>query len=174
MENHKLKPISKPIWALLFAIWGGVQAYAQTPTTNSIVVENAWARATPAGAKSGAVYMTLVNHGAIPDRLLGAKTPVADKVQFHRVSEENGVSSMRELRTIDIAPGATITLKPSDMHVMLVGLQQPLKEGQTIPLTLDFEEAGKVSVAAPVARVGAMHGGNMGSMNHGHDGLMRR
>lgn len=169
-----MKPMYKLICASLFALSVVGQAHAQTSGANSIVVEHAWARATPAGAKTGAVYMTLINNGAIPDRLLGATTPVADQVQFHKVSEENGVSSMRELRTMDIASGATVTFKPSDMHVMLVGLKQPLKEGQTISLTLDFEKAGKVSMTASVARVGAMQGGNMGSMTHGSDDPMKK
>ena len=169
-----MKPMYKLIRALLFALSIAGQAHAQPSGVNAIVVENAWARATPAGAKTGAVYMTLINNGAIPDRLLGATTPVSDKVQFHKVSEENGVSSMRELPTIDIAPGARVIFKPSDLHVMLVGLKQPLKEGQTVPLTLDFEKAGKVSIAASVAKVGAMQGGNMGSMTHGADDPMKK
>lgn len=170
----QLKPVSQLIVALLFGACVALEAHAQTPAVNSIVIENAWARATPAGAKTGAVYMTLINNGAIPDRLLSATTPVADHVQIHKVSEENGVSSMRELRTMDIAPGATVTFKPSDMHVMLVGLKQPLEEGQTVPLTLEFEKIGKVNLLAAVAKVGAMRGGNVGSMNHGHDGPMKK
>jgi copper(I)-binding protein len=169
-----MKPTSKLIYALLFALSVGGQAHAQTSGANAMVVENAWARATPVGAKTGAVYMTLVNNGAIPDRLLGVTTPVADKVQIHKVSEENGVSSMRELLTIDITPGAKIIFNPGDTHVMLVGLKQPLKEGQTIPLTLDFEKAGKVDVIATVAKVGAMQGGGMGSMMHSPDSPMKK
>lgn len=169
-----MKPMYKLVCASLFALSFVGQGRAQTAGVNGIVVETAWARATPAGAKTGAVYMTVVNNGAIPDRLLGATTPVADKVQFHKVSEENGVSSMRELPTIDIAPGARVIFKPSDLHVMLIGLKQPLKEGQTVPLTLDFEKAGKVSMAASVAKVGAMQGGNMGSMTHGANDPMKK
>jgi periplasmic copper chaperone A len=75
------------------------------------------------------------------------------------MSEENGVARMRELRTLEIAPGAKITFKPGDMHVMMIGLKQPLKEGQTFPLTLDFEKAGKVDVMVSVAKVGAMEHG---------------
>ena len=169
-----MKPMYKLICALLFALSIAGQAHAQPSGANAIVVENAWARATPAGAKTGAVYMTLINNGAIPDRLLGATTPVSDKVQFHKVSEENGVSSMREVPAMDVAPGARLIFKPSDLHVMLVGLKQPLKEGQTIPLTLDFEKAGKVSIVATIAKVGAMQGGNMGSMTHGADGPLKK
>jgi copper(I)-binding protein len=169
-----MKPTYKLFAALLVALSVSGQTDAQTAGANTIAVEHVWARATPAGAKAGAVYMTVVNKSAIPDRLLGATTPVADKVQFHSVSEANGVSSMRELPTMDIPPGAKVILKPGDTHVMLVGLKQPLKEGESIPLTLDFEKAGKVNVAASVAKVGAMQGGGMGSMTHGADMPMKK
>ena len=159
---------------LLLQLLFGSQALAQLSGQNSIVVERPWARATPAGAKTGAVYMTVINNGAAPDRLLGATTPVADKVQIHKVSDENGVSSMRELSALDIAPGSRATFRPGDIHAMLVGLKQPLKEGQTISLTLEFEKAGKIDVAAAVAKVGALQGVDMGTMNHGHDGHMQK
>lgn len=169
-----MKPTLSLFFATLFALSVGGQAYAQTSGANPIVVEHAWARATPAGAKTGAVYMTLINNGAAPDRLLSATTAVADKVQIHKVSEENGISSMQELHTMDIAAGAKVTLKPGDIHAMLVGLKQPLKEGQTISLTLDFEKAGKISVAASVAKVGAMQGGNMDSRKQGANEPIKR
>lgn len=169
-----MRSVSKLTCALLFSLLCFGQAYAETPGTNAIVVENVWARATPAGAKTGAVYMTLINNGTIPDRLLGVTTPAAGSVQIHKVSEENGVSSMRELPTMDMAPGTKVIFKPSDMHAMLVGLKQPLKEGQTIPLILNFEKAGRVNVVASVAKVGAMQGGSMGSMMHAPDGSMKK
>jgi hypothetical protein len=160
--------------ALLVALSVSGQVNAQASDINTIAIEHAWARATPTGAKTGAIYMTLINNSAVPDRLLGATTPMADKVQIHKVSEENGVSSMRELPTMDIASGAKVVFKPGDTHAMLVGLKRPLKEGQTIPLTLEFEKAGKVNVTAFVAKVGAMQGGNMGSMDHVHDGPVKK
>ena len=169
-----MRSVSKLTCALLFSLLCFGQAYAETPGAKPIVVENVWARATPAGAKTGAVYMTVINNGTIPDRLLSVTTPAADSVQIHRVSEENGVSSMREMPTMDMAPGARVTFKPGDLHAMLVGLRQPLKEGQTIPLILEFEKSGKVDVAASVAKVGAMHGGDMGAMNHSHDRPMQK
>lgn len=152
----------------------GSQAYAQTSSQNTIVIEHPWARAPPAGAKTGAAYVTLVNNGSISDSLLGATTPVANRVQFHSVSEENGVSHMREMQTIVVAPGARVAFSPGGMHIMVVGLKQPLKEGQTFPLTLSFERAGKMEVMVSVAKVGAMQGGNMGSMKHGADEPMRK
>ncbi len=149
----------------LILLLGG-QAYAQTSGQNTIVVERPWARATPAGAKTGAAYVTLVNHGNASDSLLSATTPVAEKVQFHSMSEENGVSHMREMQAVEVAPGAKVTFSPGGMHIMVVGLKQPLKEGQTFPLTLTFEKAGNVDVTVPIAKVGAMQGGSMDPKMH--------
>jgi copper(I)-binding protein len=136
---------------------------------NTISVELAFARATPGRAVTGAAYMTLVNGGTSADKLVGAETPAADKVQFHKETEENGISRMREVHDVQLAPGAKIVFKPGEMHMMLVGLKQPLIEGQTFPLTLQFEKAGKVEVTVPIQKVGAMQHEDMGPM-HMHDG----
>ncbi len=157
---------------LLFLSCG--QAHAQPSGQTTIVVERPWARATPAGARTGAVYVTLINNGSSSDSLLGAATPVADQVQFHSATEENGVSRMREMRTVDVAPGARVAFSPGGLHIMVVGLKQPLKEGQTFPLTLTFEKAGKIDVTVPIEKVGAMQGGSMGSMTHGADEQMKK
>ena len=164
--RHAITLISGIALALLV----GTQPRAQAPSQSPITVEHSWARATPGGAKTAAVYVTLINKGDAADQLMTAATPISDKVQFHKESEENGVSRMRLLPALDIAPGATVTFTPGDMHIMLVGLKQPLREGQTFPLTLEFRKAGKVDVVVSVAKIGAMGRGDTGSMTHEHDG----
>jgi copper(I)-binding protein len=139
---------------------------AQSHTTGSISIDHPWARATPAGTKTGAAYVTLTNHGKVADRLIRVSTPFAEKVQFHMDVEENGVMRMRELFAVDIGPGTDFTFKPGGAHMMLVGLKQPLKEGQLLPLTLEFEKAGKIDVQAPIAKVGAIVEPAMNGMQH--------
>ena len=141
-------------------------SYAQMATAKSIVIEQPWARATPKGAKTGAAYMAVINNGAAADHLVGAATAVAEKVQFHQDTEDNGVSRMREIPRVDLAPGAKIVFKPGEMHMMLVGMKQPLVQGQSFSLTLRFEKAGNVEITVPVEGVGAMQHGGMGSMMH--------
>ena len=154
---------------LLFgAIDGGVSA---AQMRSGIDVEAPWARATPGGAQTGAAYMEILNKGPTADRLLGATTPVARTVQFHSVTEENGISRMHEMPAIDIAPGASVVFKPGGMHMMLVGLKGPLKEGETIRITLEFRQAGRLDVDLPVGRVGAMHSP---AMQHEHGGQTGR
>jgi copper(I)-binding protein len=155
---------ARVIALLLVALLIGAGANAQTPVAQSVAVEQPWARATPKGAKTGAAYMTLVNKGATADRLVGAATAVADKVQFHQDTEDNGVSRMREIPAVELVPGAKVVFKPGEMHMMLVGLKQPLVQGQTVSLTLRFAKAGEVEIAVPVEGVGAMQHDGMGSM----------
>ena len=154
----------------------GVTAHAQAQTSHpsTIGVENAWARATPAGAKTGAAYVAVINNGGTSDRLLSAATPLAQEVQFHRETKDNGISRMRELHRVEIDPGAKVIFKPGDMHMMMVGLKQPLKEGETFPLTLTFEKAGKIDVTVSVAKVGAMESGDMTSLMHGAGGPTKK
>lgn len=132
------------------------QARAQTPSASTITIEQPWARATPAGTKTGAAYLTIINHGSAADRLVSASTPMASKVQFHEETNDNGILRMRELPSVKVGPGATVTFKPGGMHIMLVGVKQQLKEGQTFPLVLEFEKAAKIDLQIPVAKAGAM------------------
>ena len=127
-------------------------------------VTEAWARATPPGAQTGAAYVTLTNTGAADDQLLSAATPVAGVAQIHTTLTENGVTKMRPLASLDVKPGAPVMFKPGGMHIMLMQLKQPLKAGQTFPLTLTFAKAGKVEITVKVQKVGAMTGMDMGDM----------
>jgi copper(I)-binding protein len=122
--------------------------------TPSIVVTKAWARATPPGATTAAVYITIENQADTPDRVLTIASPVAGSATLHETIEEGGVSQMR-MMSGEIAPGATLEMKPGGAHIMLMGLTGPLKEGDTISVTLDFEVAEDVTVEAKVAQIGA-------------------
>jgi len=63
---------------------------------------------------------------------------------------------MRPVEKIQVAPGEPTVLKPGGLHVMLIGLEAPLKEGESFPLTLTFQQAGKTEVTVSVESVGAM------------------
>jgi copper(I)-binding protein len=122
----------------------------------SIAVTDAWARAMPPGAKTGAAYVTLANKGSADDKLVSVSTPVAAEAQLHTTINDNGVMKMRPVSAIDVKPGATVTLKPGGLHLMLMGVKQPLTEGQSFPMTLTFAKAGKVETTVAVKKVGAM------------------
>jgi periplasmic copper chaperone A len=117
----------------------------------SIQIEQPWARATPGGATSGAVYMTIDNKSNAADLLTGAASDVATTVQIHEMKVAGGMMKMREIAGgLAIPANGSVSLKPGGYHVMLIGLKKPLKAGDTMQLTLTFEKAGKVAVSAPV------------------------
>jgi len=121
-----------------------------------IRIDEAWARATPGAAKTGAAYLTITNTGTAPDRLVAITSPAANHAEAHSMTMTNGVMEMRALGPVTIAPGQAVTFAPSGNHIMLEGLKAPLKEGQTVALTLTFEHAGARDVIASIEKIGAM------------------
>ncbi|WP_298257434.1 copper chaperone PCu(A)C [Bradyrhizobium sp.] len=131
-----------------------------------LVITQAWSRATPGGAKVGGGYLTIENKGTTPDRLLGGSADVSDKVQVHQMSMNNGVMTMRPVDGgLVIGPGKTVKLTPGGFHLMLPDLKGPLKQGEKLPITLEFEKAGKVSVVFDVGSIGAMGPTDGGQMD---------
>lgn len=135
-------------------------AFASPAFADGINVTQVWARATPGNVKTGAIYLTVTNSGSAPDHLTGASTPVAATAEIHQMIMNNGVMEMRPVPSLEVDPGKPLVLAPNGYHVMLVGLKAPLKEGQTVPLTLTFANAGPIQVKAEVDKVGAMHAGD--------------
>jgi copper(I)-binding protein len=99
--------------------------------------------------------MTLKNNGSAPDRLISATSPAARVVELHTHIREGDVMRMRPVADIPIPPGQTVHLRPGGLHIMLIGLTEPLRQGATVPLTLRFERAGEVQVTLSVESAGA-------------------
>jgi copper(I)-binding protein len=120
----------------LVLILAPIPAAAHEVTTDTLVIDHPYAFETAATAMSGAGFLSITNTGDRPDRL------VAVRAAFPRVTlQDTGTAG------IDIAPGATVTLAPGGPHVMFVGLDgDPFVEGERIPATLVFEEAGEIAV----------------------------
>jgi periplasmic copper chaperone A len=121
--------------------------------TGQLEVSDAWARATPAKAENGVAYLTI--RTPTPDRLVSVSSPVAKKAELHTMEMAGMVMKMRPLAGLDIPAGQSVTLKPGGEHIMLMGLNGPLREGQSFPLTLTFEKAGAREVTVPVEKAGA-------------------
>ena len=140
-------------------------ALAQASGTSTVTVKQPWARATPAGAMTGAVYMTLVNSASTADRLTAGSSDVAAKVQIHEMAVVNGIMKMRQLvNGLPIPAGGSVTLKPGGYHVMLIGLKKQLIKGQTLPLTLTFAKAGNITITVPIQAIGATKRTEWGGM----------
>lgn len=138
---------------------------AQTSTAGarSVEVSDAWARTTAPSQTSGAVYLTISAPDG--DALLKASVPadVAGKTELHETTsgddaqsddmkmddtEMEAMKGMKQVSSIHIAQGQTVTLKPGGHHIMLLDLAAPITDGQKIPVTLTFEHAGTVEVEA--------------------------
>ena len=147
--------------SLLFAV--PAIALAQP---SDIKIENAWSRAALAG-HIGVVYLTISDSGA-PDKLIAAASPIATKADLHESFTDNGVAKMRDVAALPVTPGKPVTLAPGGYHIMLMGLKQPLKQGDTFPITLSFAKAGQLTATVTVQKpsVSMPTGSNsMGGMN---------
>ncbi|HSV29044.1 MAG TPA: copper chaperone PCu(A)C [Candidatus Omnitrophota bacterium] len=131
-------------------------ALAGDAAKGDIAVKGAWSRATPPQAPAGGAFMTITNSGKQDDKLVAAKAGVSKTVELHTHVNDNGVMRMRQVEAIPVAAGQTVALQPGGLHVMFIGLNAPLQQGQAIPVTLVFEKAGEVAVSVDVQQVGAM------------------
>jgi hypothetical protein len=185
MNQQTCSNLTMGLLAAILALSGiltlsGGAARAETYTVGAIEIGNPWARATPKGAPVGGAYMTITNKGTEADRLISVSSPVASQAEVHQMSMDNGVMSMRPVPGgLEIKPGQTIVLNPDSFHLMLMGLKQPLAQGQHMKATLDFAKAGKLDVEFVVESIGAQGpsaampaGMDHGAMDHGAMGKM--
>lgn len=133
---------------LFAALFAAATAHAQ------VAIESPWLRATAPGAKVGGGYLTIRNTGTAADRLVGASSPAAARVELHVHFKEGEVMKMREVRAFDVPAQGSFELKPGGAHLMFMELRQPFKEGDRVPVTLKFEKAGEVSAEFHVGRLG--------------------
>jgi copper(I)-binding protein len=137
---------------------------AAAPQAN-VAVSRGWARETAPGQANGGGFMVIANKGKHEDRLVSGKSPAAKEIQLHTMSMDGGVMRMRQLENgIAVPAGGSVALKPGSLHLMFIGLRQPLKRGAVVPVTLHFARAGDITVRLAVQPVGAMGPGGM------HDG----
>jgi len=157
--------------ALTFAaaLLASALAGAQEHKLKDLRISEPYARATMPQQQAGGAFVTIENKGKEADKLIAASTPAAKSVEIHTMTMDNNVMKMREVSSIELKPGSTLTMKPGDgYHLMLMGLQQPLKADDTFPITLTFERSGKIEVTAVVRHIqGGMQGGMHGGMRHG-------
>lgn len=143
--------VAAPVAAVL-----GLPALAHDYKVGMLAGASPWARATPPGGTVGAGHLSIESRGARAERLVGATSPVAGHVELHAMTVENGAMRMRPLDDgLEVAPGGHVEIKPRGYHLMFVDRKQPLREGEHVPLTLEFRKAGKVDVELVVERVEA-------------------
>jgi copper(I)-binding protein len=136
---------------LLLALFVGNTSFAETEPTIHIV--DVKARPTAPGAQTGAVYLVLMNHGAADDSLTGLSTPIAAMAELHRTVDSGGISRMDAVPDLVVKANDGVTFAPGALHIMLMGLKQQLKPGDSFPLTLNFAKAGPVTVTVAVQQI---------------------
>jgi copper(I)-binding protein len=142
-------------FALLLAV-AALPALAKDYKLGAIEIRQPWTRATPATAQAGGGFLVIANTGTTADRLIAAKSPVAERVDVHEMKMDGNVMRMRAVeKGLEIPPGGTVELKPGGFHVMFTGLKAPFTKDGKVPLTLVFEKAGSIDVELPVEGMGA-------------------
>lgn len=118
----------------------------------AFVVEQPYLRSSLPTSTSGAAFMVLRNQTGSDDRLLGATSPLSGRIELHSHNEDaNGVMRMGEIEGgVPLADGATHEFARGGDHLMFMGLEAPLEQGQLVPVTLLFETAGEVEITVPV------------------------
>jgi len=152
-------------------------SFALPASADGIMIHDAYARASAMMSQSGAAFMEIMNQTDTDDRLIAARSDVAQRVELHtHVEDDNGVMRMMEVEEgFAIPAGGGHALARGGDHVMFLGLNQSFEHGDEIAVTLIFEEAGEMTVTIPIdlernpMRGGAMGDGH-GTMNHGNMG----
>jgi copper(I)-binding protein len=122
----------------------------QTGVSGELQVSGAWIRFSPASmAGMGAAY-AVIEGGAEPDTLIGARTEVAPRTELHTTVHEGDVMQMRPVESFEVPARGELVLEPGGNHVMLFDAQDPPEAGSTVPLVLVFQNAGEVEVEAEV------------------------
>lgn len=132
-------------------------------------VDHPWARATPPVAPTAAAYFIIHNKGAAADRLLGAETAAAGRVELHEHVHQDGLMKMQHVQAVEVPAHGEARFEPMGYHVMLFDLKQPLAEGERFPMTLHFEKAGDLKVEIAVQKDAPQaHGEHEHGAEHSH------
>jgi periplasmic copper chaperone A len=129
-----------------------LQSSAQTTgvRVGKLLVTKAWSRPTPPGSTVGAAYFSITNLGSTADRLISLSSPIASKVEIHEAHEVHGVVEMRAVPAVECPPGTSVKIESGGLHVMLIGLTRALVAGVSFELSLQFRDAGAVTIQVPV------------------------
>jgi len=152
----------RPALALFLSALIPMAPAAHAAGVSELQISGAWARPMPPGARVGAGYVEIHNAGDTARRLLGASSLRASSMEIHTMAEVDGVMRMRRLRDgIEIAPGATVALKPGAEHLMFFNPEPAFAIGEQLPVTLRFDGEQSIElqfeVVDPARRTAGTH-----------------
>lgn len=141
-----MQTVARLLFSLTLSVICASPGFADTPVT----VVNPSVRLMPPNAKVSAAFMTLRNDGPKPIKIIGASNPASQTTEIHTHLNEGGLLKMRQIPGLEISPGESVTLQPGGLHLMLIGLKTPLREGETIPITLNLADGRQLTIDARV------------------------
>ncbi|WP_019613641.1 copper chaperone PCu(A)C [Psychromonas ossibalaenae] len=122
-------------------------------SASPLTIDNAYVRATPPHAKNSAAFMVINNTEVREVQLIAVNSDIAERVELHNHIMQDGLMKMREVEQINIAPQGKAELQPGGLHVMFLGLKQELREGQSVRLSLYFDNGEQIIIDAPVKKI---------------------
>ena len=155
-----MKQLSLLAASLMFS--AGVLAGA----ADNVPVQDPYVRLAPPNAPATGAFMVIKNNGDKDVKVLKADNPVSKVTELHTHLNEGGVMKMRPVPSIDIKAKGEAVLKPGGLHVMMIDIKAPMKEGDVVPITLSFDDGSTKQVDAKVVR--PMAGGMPPAMDHKH------
>lgn len=136
---------------LLIGAFSGAPAQSQEVKLGDLVITQPWLRAAPKGSELTSGYLTIENKGAAANKLIGGSTGVAEKLQIQKTSKAGGATTATPLEGgLAIAPGEKVALVPGSYKLALLKLTSKLTKGTQVPISLEFEKGGKVTVSFDV------------------------
>lgn len=128
----------------------GSEASSGSSTVGDVIVADAWIRPTPPVSNVGAFYLTIRNAGDAADAVIGATAPRCDEIEIHQTATVDDVSSMApaEPAVLELPAGADLVFEPSGLHMMCLGLDEPVEVGEQLLVTIELDRAGPVTVEA--------------------------
>lgn len=129
----------------LLAALAPLAAHAHEYRAGAVTIGHPYIHAAPAAARSAAGYMTLQNQGDAPAVLVAVEAELP-RSMIHDSVESDGVVSMQHVEDLTVAPGETVTFAPGGLHVMFMGIEEPLAIGDRLPATLVFADGARAEV----------------------------
>jgi copper(I)-binding protein len=151
--KHTGKYLSRAKSSVILTVGLALLAGCGPPAEDNILtLKEAWVRPLPPGMKMTAGFGELTNHGRNPVAVRGWSSPEFGDVSLHQSYEEDGVSRMREVTGLTIAPGETFRMSPGGYHLMLMAPSGPVEAGGTVRLVAELESGQRVSYELIVKR----------------------
>jgi len=146
----------KTLLVTLAFLYSVVATASDSHSKNTVTISehSAWVRATPPGARTTAIYLTLSNTGSSDMKLVAASAEISERLELHTHKHADGMMKMQQVDFIALPSGSEALLAPHGDHIMVFDLSEPLKEGEMITLTLSFGDGSEQVVEVPVRKEG--------------------